>query len=614
MCGIAGWINLKENISSNIHILERMSETLKNRGPDDSGIFLSEHALIAHRRLSVVDPEGGAQPMIREKNGNTYVIAYNGELYNTEDLRVILKERGYSFQSHSDTEVLLTSYIEWGPECVKYLNGIFAFAVWNDKEQSLFLARDRFGVKPLFYSLTSGNLIFGSEVKTLLANPIIKPVVKREGLAEIFALCPSRTPGHGIYDGVHEVKPAHSILFNFNGLKENCYWKLESHPHTDSFDETIEKVGWWVKDAVKRQLVSDVPLCTFLSGGLDSSIITAIASMEFEKSKNTRLDTFSVDYRDNEKYFEASLFQPNSDGPYIKKMSESFNTLHHQVIIDTPELADALKDAVLARDFPGMADVDSSLLLFCREIKKAATVALSGECADEIFGGYPWFHKEELFNAPTFPWARNLDVRLQVLSSDLIELIKPHQYVKERYLETLSQVPCLPGEKPVEKRRREIFYLNIYWFMATLLDRKDRMSMANGLEVRVPFCDHRLVQYVWNIPWDLKMLEGREKGLLRKAMEGILPHDILWRKKSPYPKTFNPSYTAAVKEWLLSLIKDGNSPILPLINKKAVLDLIDKTHSTGSPWFGQLMALPQLFAFLIQVDVWLREYNVEIDI
>jgi asparagine synthase (glutamine-hydrolysing) len=608
MCGIAGLVNLKQDISYERDTVVKMCETLKNRGPDSHGDWVSPNALLAHVRLSVVDPAGGSQPMVLEKEGKCFVITYNGELYNTEELRKELYRRGYLFKSHSDTEVLLASYMEWGPECLGYLNGIYAFGIWSEKDRSLFLARDRFGVKPLFYSIAGGSLLFGSEVKALLANPMIKPVIKTGGLSEIFTLCPARTPGHGIYEGIFEIKPAHYALFDENRLSETRYWSLCSKPHADSAAETAEKVSIWVKDAINRQLVSDVPLGTFLSGGLDSSIITAVAANEY-KARNMDLDTFSIDYKDNDKFFKSSLFQPDSDAPYAKRMSEAFSTKHHDITFDTPDLVNALKDAVLARDFPGMADVDSSLYLFCRKVRKDATVALSGECADEVFGGYPWFHNASFLEARTFPWAISLNKRLEVLSPELLQIINPYEYVKMRYHEALEQVPRLPGECPAETRRREIFYLNITWFMSALLDRKDRMSMANGLEVRVPFCDHNLVQYVWNIPWELKMIEGREKGLLRKAFDGILPYDILWRKKSPYPKTHNPSYTDAVKEWLSGILA-CDSPLLPLVNKKVLTDLINNKSDPGTPWFGQLMALPQLFAWLIQVDIWLREYHV----
>lgn len=612
MCGITGWIDLKEDLSGQHRIIERMTETLKFRGPDAEGIWMSEHAALGHRRLVVVDPEGGGQPMLRQSGDTIYVLVYNGELYNTMDIRKELEGYGHKFLGHSDTEVLLVSYIQWGPECVKKLNGIYAFAVWNEKEKSLFMARDRFGVKPLFYAVRGSSFIFGSELKALLENPLVKPEVDVEGLAEIFSLGPSRTPGHGIFKNVKELKPAHRMLYDSTGLSLSCYWTLESKPHTDSVEDTVEKVRELVKDTIERQLVSDVPICTFLSGGLDSSAITALAAVHLKNTGKGQLHTYSIDYVDNDKYFTPSVFQPNSDAPWVKLMSDTFKTNHHYITIDTPQLVEALKGALDARDLPGMADVDSSLWMFCHEIKKEHVVSLSGECADEVFGGYPWFHREDALNANTFPWARSLKERTRILSPELVSLIKPEEYVSRRYQETLQQVPRLPGEAPVEARRREMFYLNINWFMSTLLDRKDRMSMAAGLEVRVPFCDHRMVQYVWNIPWEIKAMGGREKGVLRQALKGILPDEIVERKKSPYPKTHNPAYEAAVSGWLTEILVDGSSPLLSLIDVATVKAMTRSKSDYGKPWFGQLMATPQMFAYLIQVDMWLRKYKVQI--
>jgi len=612
MCGIAGWIDLKADLTSRQNIIEGMTEKLSSRGPDAKGYWVSPNALLGHRRLVVVDPEGGGQPMIRQKGDTKYVIVYNGELYNTLDLRRELEDKGHFFTSNSDTEVLLVSYIEWGEACIEHLNGIFAFGIWNEKDKSLFLGRDRFGVKPLFFAQRGSSFIFGSELKALLANPLVEAEVACEGLAEIFALGPSRTPGNGVFKSVFEVKPAHCVHFDSYGFRIRKYWSLASKPHTDSILDSVSKIRELVLDAIKRQLVADVPVCTFLSGGLDSSAITAIASNVFKESGNGQLHTYSIDYVDNDRYFKSSAFQPNSDASWVKRVSEEFNTKHHYIYADTPQLVDALIDATEARDLPGMADVDSSLLLFCREVKKNATVALSGECADEVFGGYPWFHKEEMLNSNTFPWSRNLCERTKILSPELINLIKPDEYVSRRYNETLSEVPRLIGESPLEARRREMFYLNITWFMSTLLDRKDRMSMATGLEVRVPYCDHRLVEYVWNIPWEMKCLEGREKGILRQALKGILPKDVLSRKKSPYPKTHNPAYEKAVKDWVLEIINDNSSPLLPLVNFDEIYKLAEGDSDYGHPWFGQLMATPQLFAYLIQVDTWLRKYGVRI--
>ncbi|HHW00434.1 MAG TPA: asparagine synthase (glutamine-hydrolyzing) [Clostridiaceae bacterium] len=612
MCGIAGWINLFENIYPQKKVVEDMTNILTPRGPDSCGFWSSPHGLLGHRRLIVVDPAGGSQPMVKYRGENTFVIVYNGELYNTSELRDMLQSLGHKFTSSSDTEVLLESYIEWGPECTRHINGIFAFAVWNERERSLFLCRDRFGVKPLFYAQRGNSLIFASELKAMLAHPLIEPDIDSEGLAEIFALGPARTPGHGIYKGVHELKPGHYILYSPSGIYNRCYWSFESEPHTDDLETTIDKLRELVQNSIERQLVADVPVCTFLSGGLDSSAITAIAAMHFKNNKNQQLHTFSIDYIDNERFFRASAFQPNSDAHWIKLMSEKFNTIHHNIKFDTPQLVESLVSAVEARDLPGMADIDSSLWLFCKEIKKNATVALSGECADEIFGGYPWFYKEEMLNADTFPWARSTQERTKVFSKELNELIQPEKYILRRYRETLEEVPRLPGENGLEARRRELFYLNIKWFMCTLLDRKDRMSMAHGLEVRVPYCDHRLAQYVWNIPWNVKTLGGMEKGLLRKALSGILPDEVLYRKKSPYPKTHNPSYEKAVSTWITEILNDSSSPLLPFVNKKAVLELSQSESDYGKPWFGQLMAKPQLFAYLIQIDIWMRKYKVRV--
>lgn len=612
MCGICGWIDLKNDLTDEYPIIETMSAKLANRGPDSSGTWFSTHALFAHRRLAVMDPSGGAQPMIRQRGGYNYSIIYNGELYNAPELKKTLEGYDFTFSTSCDTEVLLLSYIHWGAECVERLNGIYAFGIWDEKEQRIFLARDRFGVKPLFYARRESSLIFGSEIKAMLVHPGVKPEIGVEGLSEVFALGPARTPGVGVFNSIAELKPAHCMIFDSNGLRTYKYWALQSHEHEDCLEDTVSTVKGLVIDSIERQFVSDVPLCTFLSGGLDSSAITALAAMYFKKKNKGRLHTYSIDYTDNEKYFVPSLFQPDPDAPWVKRMSEECGSEHTYITVNTGQVADMLENAVAARDLPGMADIDSSLWLFCKEVKKDATVALSGECADEVFGGYPWFHVDELLNSGTFPWSRNIGVRMGIMSDDLLQTIKPAEYVAKRYQETLSEVPYLHGENELEKRRREMFYLNFTWFMQTLLDRKDRMSMAHGLEVRVPYCDHRLVQYVWNIPWNMKMLEGREKGLLRKSLEGVLPDDVLYRKKSPYPKTHNPAYEIAVKQKLLEILHDSNSPLLPLINKKALLAMVSEKSDLGKPWFGQLMARPQLYAYLIQVEAWLRLYKVTV--
>jgi len=611
MCGITGWIEWQEDLTRHPSILENMTETLTHRGPDASGSWISVHCALGHRRLSVIDPENGAQPMVRKLGNYHYVVVYNGELYNALELRKELRARGYAFRTHCDTEVLLVAFIEWGPSCVDRLNGIFAFAAWNEREQSLFLARDRLGVKPLFYAAQEDRFLFGSEPKAILAHPAFKAEINAEGIAEIFALGPARTPGVGVFSHMSELKPGHWMIFNRNGLRTHAYWKLESRPHEDTVDGTTLRVHDLLKDTVERQLISDVPVCTLLSGGLDSSALTALATSYYAQTGQGQLSTYSVDYMDNDKYFQASSFQPNSDAPWIKRMSDYLQTDHHEVQFDTPELLSSLKAAVLARDLPGMADVDGSLYLFCREIKKGATVAVSGEAADEIFGGYPWFHREDMLNAATFPWAMATERRAQLLHKELRDWVKPSEYVVGRYEQALAEVPHLRGENEQQRKMRQMSYLNITRFMPTLLDRKDRMSMASGLEVRVPFCDHRLVEYVWNIPWEIKTVGGREKGILRQALQGILPDDVLFRKKSPYPKTHNPNYLAAVKKELTEILHESSSPLLAFIDIAHVRQLIETADAQSNfPWFGQLMTGPQLFAYLIQINTWLHTYHV----
>ena len=611
MCGITGFVNFKENIKENIGTLKAMTDTLIHRGPNAEGTYISNNIMFGHRRLIVVDPEGGKQPMKKVVNGKEYVLVYNGELYNTEDLRKELINDGYIFEGYSDTEVLLTSYIRWGLDCIKKFNGIFAFAIYDENEKRVVLARDVMGVKPLFYTMKNGTFIFGSEIKALFKHPYVEPVVDKDGLTELFALGPAVIPGTTVYKNIEEVKPAQYIIVNEDGIKKDMYWELKAEEFNESEEEAVEHVRSLLIDSIDRQLVGDVPLCTFLSGGLDSSAISAIAAKEYKK-RNKTLTTYSIDYEDNEKYFKSSLFQPTSDQHFAEVMAEYIGSDHRTVVLNHRDLVNALDDAVFGRDLPGMADVDSSLYLFCKEVKKDFVIALSGECADELFGGYPWFTNEEMINSNTFPWSRFIGERKAILSPDLKNL-KIEEVAQTAYNETLKEVPHLSGESKLEHRMRELFYLNLRWFMVNLLNRKDRMSMANSLEVRVPFADYRLVEYAFNIPSNIKLLEGREKGLLRKSLEGILPESIIYRKKSPYPKTHNPIYTEMVCNKMTKILNDKSSPILDIIDKTKVKEIVDTQGSSyKTPWYGQLMTGPQMIAYLIQVNNWLKSYNVKL--
>ncbi len=610
MCGIAGWYDRFLNLREAQPILDEMSDSLKRRGPDSSGMMIENPVALIHRRLSVIDVENGRQPMTKRIGEKSYTIVYNGELYNTDEIRDELRQRGYEFITRSDTEVVLTSFIHWGEQCVYRLNGIFAFAIWDKAENVLFMARDRVGVKPFFFYPYESGMIFASEVKTLLKNPLVSHEIDENGLSELLLIGPGRTLGQGIYRGVKELLPGEYMIYDGKSYSRKRYFSLKAHEHDADVEQSIKDVRELLIDSIERQLVSDVPLCCFLSGGLDSSIISYVASENRKKNSMKPIDTYSVDYQDNGMYFKKSLFQPTPDSEFIGIMRDAIGSEHHSVTINNYDLFRALTDAVDARDFPGMVDVDSSLLLFCREIRKDFKVGVSGECADELFGGYPWYHNSKILFDDNFPWSRSLDIRRSILKKEIL----PHgeEYVRQRYLDTCNNTEKLPSDSKIDARMREMFSLNYYWFMQTLLDRKDRTSMYNGLEVRVPFCDYRIVDYAFNLPWKIKALRGREKGIVRAAFSGLLPDIIIERKKSPYPKTHNPLYFELCVNKVHEIMSDTNSPLSEILDKSGVEDIIQNPEQISSPWYGQLMRAPQILAYIIQLDYWFRKNSVSI--
>lgn len=612
MCGIAGWFDKHRDLRDERPTLAAMSSELRRRGPDEQGEYIKKDCALLHRRLAVIDPENGQQPMSTLYEGEKYTIVYNGELYNTEELRLELMAAGFSFRTHSDTEVLLKAYCYYKEACVGKLNGIFAFAVYEETAGRLFLCRDRVGVKPLFFHLYNRGLVFGSEIKAILKSGLLKPCVDEEGLTELFFLGPARTPGHGIFKGIGELLPGQYAVYDGETLTSHRYYTLQAKPFEGGEREAVETTRSLLTDAIERQLVTDVPMCFFLSGGLDSSIICQTASNFRKRNNMSAIHTYSVEYRDNKQYFTKSLFQPNADYDYIRLMVESAGSRHHEVILDNGDLYSALYPSVTARDLPGYVDIDSSLLLFCREIRRDFTVALSGECADELFGGYPWYHNRDILFEDCFPWSREQGVRRQVLKNGLLP--RGEEYVRQRYLDTIRAVDTLPEDSPVDKRMREMFALNFYWFMQCLLERKDRCSMYSGLEVRVPFCDLRLVDFAYNLPWELKALGGREKGVIRKAFEDILPHDIVYRKKSPYPKTHHPFYMRLCAERVREILADPSHRINELLSKEGVEDIIEHPDDLRSPWYGQLMRAPQILAYIVELDDWMERYDIEVTI
>ncbi len=617
MCGFAGFSDYDQELLDEKYLwmalCRRMARRLSHRGPDSQGAHVSAHCALGHVRLAVIDPQNGQQPMTVRQEGRECTIAYNGELYNAAQLRADLESRGYTFYTNCDTEVVLNAYLCYGEDCPEKLNGIFAFVVDDGRREQTFLCRDRFGVKPLFYTIQNNRLAFASEIKGLFEFPGVAPALGREGLCEVFGLGPARTPGHGVFEGIHELRPGHMALYDREGWREHRYFELEAAPHPQTYPETVAALRDLLEDTVKRQLTADVPLCTFLSGGLDSSVVTALAARLLKEEGKT-LATYSFEFEGNEDFFTPSSFQPDRDQAWAERVSQELGTQHQTLLCSNRQLADSLLEGVIAKDLPGMADIDGSLLHFCRQVKKNHVVALCGECADEIFGGYPWFHRPEMFDGQHFPWSNNLADRQALLKPEILDQLDMEGYVSARLEESLAAVPLLPGESPQEKRMRQISYLNQRWFMATLLDRKDRCSMVSGLEVRVPYCDHRIAQYLYNVPWEFKCPGGEPKGLLRDAARGLLPEEILRRKKSPYPKTHNPGYEQILRQKLSCILQDSLQPIHKILSAQAVRSLLDESFDYGRPWFGQLMAGPQLLAYLLQVNYWMLHYNIYVDL
>ena len=613
MCGIAGFsnfsINYKEDAGKWYGVLQGMNGCQRHRGPDEEDVHLTGHCGLAHVRLSILDLACGQQPMRRQLGNHRASIVFNGEIYNMPKLRQDLQVAGAELQTNCDTEVILLGYLYYGIDYVKELNGIFSFCIWDETLEKLFLCRDRLGVKPLFYTLKDNTLIFSSELKGILSFPGIEPVVDREGFCEILGLGPAKTYGKGVFKDICELLPGHLLEFHRGGFRTKPYWQLESKPHVDSWEQTVEKTRYLVTDAIKLQMLSDVPVCTFLSGGVDSSLVTSVCSSELQK-QGKQLDTYSFDFKDNDVNFQSNAFQPSQDRPWVDKMVEYAHTNHHYLECCNKDLYEYLFKAVDARDLPCMADVEASMLYFCEKVARHNKVTLTGECADEIFGGYPWFHKKECFEADCFPWSMDFTPRTMLLKDEVAAVLPLEEYAREAYHKTISETPILMGESAEEKRRREISYLNLKWFMQTLLDRMDRTSMHVGLEARVPFADHRIVEYLWNVPWDMKCKDGVVKGLLREASKDYLPEEVLYRKKSPYPKTYDPAYEGLLRRELLAVLLKPSSPLNQLIDLKKVEALLQCPSDYGRPFYGQLMAGPQLLAYLLQINYWMEKYGV----
>ncbi|GAA4199818.1 asparagine synthase (glutamine-hydrolyzing) [Actinocatenispora rupis] len=607
MCGITGWVDHGRDLTRCADTVQAMVATMACRGPDAAGVYLKPQVALGHRRLAVIDVEGGRQPM---SHGDV-AMTYSGEVYNFRELRAELRGRGHEFRTESDTEVVLHAYLEWGESFVDRLNGMYAFAVWDGRTGTLLLVRDRMGIKPLYYQEIPGGILFGSEPKAILASGEVEAAVDADGLRELLGFV--KTPGTTYFRGMRELRPGHVLRFDRNGSHLTRYWRLEAYPHPDDLDTTVDTVRDLLQDTVTRQLVSDVPLCTLLSGGLDSSVITGLAQRSLTAAGTGPVRSFAVDFVGQTENFRPDAMRDTPDGPYVHDLAEHAGTDHTDVVLSTSDLMDpaARNAALVARDAPPFGDMDTSLYLLFKAVRARSTVALSGESADEVFGGYKQFHDPEIVATPTFPW---LALRRQgrgragasaLLTPDLARTLDLDAYVADRYAEALAEIPRLDGEEGLERRMREVCHLHLTRFVQILLDRKDRMSMAVGLEVRVPFCDHRLVQYVFNTPWAFKTFDGREKSLLRAAGRDVLPQSIIDRVKSPYPSTQDPTYHEALREETEKLLADDGAPAFQLFDRGVV------TRLARIPAGGEQFARLGL-EMVLNTNAWLLHHHVRL--
>jgi asparagine synthase (glutamine-hydrolysing) len=611
MCGIAGWVSFDRDLTREREVLDAMTQTMACRGPDASGVWFDGPVGLGHRRLAVIDIEGGAQPMqVRTPDGDVALV-YSGEAYNFVELREELRRAGERFETSSDTEVVLRGYLRWGEALAERLNGMFAFAIWDGRTRKLVLIRDRLGIKPLYIFRTSDGVLFGSEPKAILANPLARHVVDAEGLRELFTFV--KTPGHAVWSGMQEVRPGTIVTVDAGGLRERTYWRLETKPHADDRDATVAHVRELLDDIVRRQLVADVPRCVLLSGGLDSSVITSLAAAQLAE-QGERVRSFAVDFVGQEERFKPDEFRPTPDSPYVHDVAEYAGTEHVDIVLDAEALADpaARRAALTARDLPmGLGDMDVSLYLLCKAIRERSTVALSGESADELFGGYRQFHDPVAQRAHTFPWlAHNMFPRFGegLLHEEVRSALDLSTYGSELYEGAIAEVEHLASENDLEARMRISSHLHLTRFLPMLLDRKDRMSMAVGLEVRVPFCDHRLVEYVYNAPWSLKSYDGREKSLLRGAARDVLPDSVVQRVKSPYPSTQDPRYVEAVQKQVGELLAERDHAVFSLVNPRWLTDAVRQEPAA----IGD--ATRHGLERTLDLAMWLDDYRPQIEI
>ncbi|PKW16550.1 asparagine synthase (glutamine-hydrolyzing) [Saccharopolyspora spinosa] len=606
MCGITGWVDWSRDLRGDRRVVEDMTATLAPRGPDAREVYAAGSALLGHSRLAVIDLAGGRQPMTRGAvPGEQVVMTFSGEIYNFQELRVQLRTHGHAFVTRSDTEVLLAAYQQWGTGLVDRLNGMYAFAIWDQRTRELLLVRDRLGIKPLYYAQVGGGFVFGSEPKALLAHPDVAAEVDAEGIAELMAVPRARTPGTAVYRGMRELEPGCLLVAGERHVCRRRYWALEARPHTEDFAATAARVRSLLEDIVERQVVADVPVGTLLSGGIDSSAVTALATRRLGG------DLASYSVRPSGHGGAADSWRPSQDDPYARLVAEKLGIRCIAVDVSAEDLVEGLDRGLGARDLPGWGDLDTSMLLMFGAVRKDCTVALSGESADEVFGGYTWQLDDDFIGHGSFPWMYARPQPAILLREEVRRVVEPERYEADRYHEALAEVSVLPGEDAARRRQREVFHLGLTRWLGALLDRKDRMSMAVGLEVRVPFADHRLAEYLYNVPRHIWTHRGIPKALLRRASTDLLPDEVVNRAKSAYPVSRDPAYVEQLRSLVLDLVAEPDAPVFQLVDRQRVRASV-AAGAVDLP--GPITAASPAvsLAHLLLLNRWLEAYRVRV--
>lgn len=590
MSGIAGIINFKKNLYSykayNALLVGEMANSLSHRGPDDSGEWIGEHAAFSHKRLSVIDPDGGTQPMKKVVEGYEFVITYNGVLYNASDLRAELKKNGYEFTTTSDTEVLLYTYIHYGTKCARMLNGAYAFCIWDSMRQQVFVCRDRFGIKPFFYSTVGNTFIFASEIKALFKYPDLKAQIDSDGLCEIFTASPVKTQNNTVFKNIYELKPAHTMIINRSGTFINCYWQLQYKEHNDSYDDTVEKTKEILYDSIKRNLVSDVPVATLLSSDLTSDFITEVAKTELQEH-NQKLSTYSFNYV--------------CDGTNLNSLTGA-DTNHTNLLCENEDSIKYLYDSMYYKDLPAMCDCDSSLVYYFRQVKKNHTVLLSGIHSDYVFETNACFNENNTENATDSLQYFDLIPYKNILKQSIANTLNLSEYSKRKHEEIIDQIPTFDCNSEYEQQKRNS-YISINYFAANALERLDRMASASGLDIRFPVFDYRLTEYIFNTPGTIKGKDNTSHNILNQLSEIILPKDSLIYKKSPKQKINISYYQQEIKRILSDILNTPNEPINVFLDRQNTLKICWEhyNHSTA-----------HIMEYLIQVNYFLKRFNPSI--